>query len=594
MFENPKYIEIAIGSTVNRNQSIALEKLSSYVNGEELYRSYYTFNADFPKHLETFKTVKSFKGKCYLDRIILDIDKGGNTDQFVLDRMRECIRNMIDGLEIPEDWIQPWFSGTGYHIHLPNIFGFEPSKDLPQIVKETLVRYFPEADPSIYDRTRLIRVGWTKNNKTGLYKTPFTIQEIMNLKVAEIHDKSKEPFRKIEQKNAEYTQLFEPIIPVRRNNRDYGSTDTRQAMDITAVAPCVAKMYTEGPQIGKRHITILRMVSYYRRHGLPEAAVRSIIEGWVPEMESKERENIIASCYAGGYRYGCHDKVMDEYCDPKCIYYPSKAQGNDPLIAVLSATDMEKRYVERIRNNLHDQGFNLNEIYPSIGGDYWFLPNELSILMGDTGLGKTGLMQNIILKAKLQTLWLSLEFDDFLMYRRFLQIEKSKTAIEVDDHYQSNTNSWSKDISFIQCLTVPPTIEAIKHLVAEIQPKVLVIDTIDGVGSSQYISDSMVKTDHIINGLRQIVSQQNIMVIGVSHITKSGSRDGRLDVHAAKHSSSIAQKADKVMAIEGERDSQIRVFRSLKSRDAENFETTLEYNPLYFQFNEVNRGETRR
>ena len=104
----------------------------------------------------------------------------------------------------------------------------------------------------------------------------------------------------------------------------------------------------------------------------------------------------------------------------------------------------------------------------------------------------------------------------------------------------------------------------------------------------------MVKTDHIINGLRQIVSQQNIMVIGVSHITKSGSRDGRLDVHAAKHSSSIAQKADKVMAIEGERDSQIRVFRSLKSRDAENFETTLEYNPLYFQFNEVNRGETRR
>ena len=594
MFENPKYIEIAVGSTVNRNQSIALEKLSSYVNGEELYRSYYTFNADFPKHLETFKTVKSFKGKCYLDRIILDIDKGGNTDQFVLDRMRECIRNMIDGLEIPEDWIQPWFSGTGYHIHLPNIFGFEPSKDLPQIVKETLVRYFPEADPSIYDRTRLIRVGWTKNNKTGLYKTPFTIQEIMNLKWEDIHEKSKEPFRKIEQKNTEYTQLFEPIIPVRRNNRDYGSTDTRQAMDITAVAPCVAKMYTEGPQIGKRHITILRMVSYYRRHGLPEAAVRSIIEGWVPEMESKERENIIASCYAGGYRYGCHDKVMDEYCDPKCIYYPSKAQGNDPLIAVLSATDMEKRYVERIRNNLHDQGFNLNEIYPSIGSDYWFLPNELSILMGDTGLGKTGLMQNIILKAKLQTLWLSLEFDDFLMYRRFLQIEKSKTAIEVDDHYQSNTNSWSKDISFIQCLTVPPTIEAIKHLVAEIQPKVLVIDTIDGVGSSQYISDSMVKTDHIINGLRQIVSQQNIMVIGVSHITKSGSRDGRLDVHAAKHSSSIAQKADKVMAIEGERDSQIRVFRSLKSRDAENFETTLEYNPLYFQFNEVNRGETRR
>jgi len=80
VFEPSKYIEVAVGSTVNRNQAIPLDKLSEYVNGQELYRSYYTFNADFPKHLETFKTVKSFKGPCYLDRIILDIDKGSNTD----------------------------------------------------------------------------------------------------------------------------------------------------------------------------------------------------------------------------------------------------------------------------------------------------------------------------------------------------------------------------------------------------------------------------------------------------------------------------------------------------------------------------------
>jgi len=176
------------------------------------------------------------------------------------------------------------------------------------------------------------------------------------------------------------------------------------------------------------------------------------------------------------------------------------------------------------------------------------------------------------------------------MYRRFLQIDKSKTSQEVDEHYMHNSNSWSKDIDYIQCLTVPPTIEGVKHLVAETMPKILVIDTIDGLGSTQYISDSMVKIDHIIQGLRQIVSAQDIIIIGVSHITKSGSRDGRLDVHAAKHSSSIAQKADKVMAIEGDRDSQLRVFRSLKSRDANNFETTLEYNPLYFQFNEI-QGE---
>jgi hypothetical protein len=589
VIDSSKYIEVAIGSTVNRNHAIKVDALQDYINGEELYRSYYTFNADFPKHLETFKTVKSFKGKCYLDRIILDIDKGENSDEYVLERTRESIRNMIGGLEIPENYIQPWFSGRGYHIHLPNIFGFEASKDLPGIVKETLTRYFPEADPNIYDRTRIIRVGWTKNNKTGLYKTPFTVKEIMNFSWTKIHEESKKPFRELDFESVEHTTLFEPVLPTKYKNHDYGSAVTKE-VEVSSIAPCVQKMYNEGPQTGQRHITILRMVSYYRRHGLPQRAVHSIIDGWVPSLENKERDNIVASCYAGGYRYGCQDKMMDKYCDPKCLYYSSKAKGNDPLVALMSAEDIEKRYVQRVRKNLREEGFNLKDLYPSIGQDYWFLPNELNILMGDTGLGKTALMQNIVLRAKLPTVWLSLEVTEYLMFRRFQQIDKSKTEVEVENHYQENDNSWSDDINFIQTLTMPPTIESIRHLVAEERPKILVIDTLEDVGSSQYISDSMVKIDTIIRGLRQILANQDIIIFGIAHITKSGSREGVLDIHAAKHSSSIAQKADKVMGIEGNRESQLRVFRSLKSRDATNFETTLEFNPLYFQFNEINQS----
>jgi hypothetical protein len=589
MINDPRYIEVAVGSTVNRNQAIKVEDLLKYVNGQELYRSYYTFNADFPKHLETFKTVKSFKGKCYLDRIILDIDKGDNSDEYVLERTQQSIRNMIDGLEIPEDYIEPWFSGSGYHIHLPPIFRFEASKDLPNIVRETLTRYFPEADTSIYDRTRLIRVGWTKNNKTGLYKTPFTVREIMGFSWSKIHEESKKPFRQIERPtDLEIVSMFDPVIPAKSLNRDYGSANTQQ-VEVSSIAPCVQKMYNEGPQKGQRHVNMLRMVSYYRRHGLPEHAVHSVIDGWAPDMQKKERDNIIKSCYAGGYRYGCQDKIMDKYCDPKCIYYPSKVKGNDPLVALMSAEDIEKRYVQRVRKNMREDGFNLKDIYPSVKSDYWFMPGELNILMGDTGLGKTALMQNIILRAKLPTIWLSLEVTEYLMFRRFQQIDKSKTEREVEEHYMKEDNSWSQDVNFIHTLTMPPTIESIKHLVAEEQPKILVVDTIEDIPSNSYITDSMVKIDGIIRGMRQILANQNIIIIGIAHITKSGSRDGRLDVHAAKHSSSIAQKADKVMGIEGDRDNQLRTFRSLKTRDATNFETTLEFNPMYFQFNEINR-----
>ena len=580
-----RYIEIAIKHPSNRGVCIPIEELTQYMTGEQMYRSYYTFDADLPVHFDNFKTIKNYKGKYYLDRIILDIDKHENSDDYVLERTRDLVQRMIEELEIPTSYILPWFSGNGYHVQLPDIFGFESSRYLPATVKETLQRYFPESD-NIFDGARLIRVGYTMNDKSGLYKIPLQVNELMQLTWQEIHNLAKSNDKAIIINNNEVITMFDPVYPTKSKNEDYGSANTTKT-DVSSIAPCVQKMYGEGPVNGVRHTNMLRMISYYRRHGLPQEAIKSVLFDWAPDMNKNEINALTGSAFAGGYRYGCHDKIMDKYCDPKCIYYPSKAKGNDPLIAVLSAADMERRYVERIRANLYDHGFNLRDFYPSIKQDYWFLPNELNILMGDTGLGKTSLMQNIILKTKLKTLWLSLELDEFLMYRRFAQIVKSKTSKEVDDHYMESSNSWSKDLDFIKCLTLPPTIESIKHLIAEIEPMILVIDTIDGIKSNQYVNDSMVKIDMVIQGLREIVASQNVIVFGISHITKAGSREGVLNVHSAKHSSSIAQKADKVMAIEGIMGEQIREFRSLKSRDAENFSIRLEYIPSYFQFKEV-------
>ena len=583
-----RYIEIAVKHPSNRGVCIPIDEMFDYVSGEQMYRSYYTFDADLPEHLNNFKTIKNYKGKYYIDRIILDIDRHENSDSYVLERTRDLVEKMLGEMDIPTAYILPWFSGNGYHVQIPDIFGFEASRYLPATVKETMTRYFPESD-NIFDGARLIRVGYTKNDKTGLYKIPLQIDELMQLSWQEIHKMAETNNRSDTVFKKDFTDaitMFDPIYPTKSKNEDYGSSKTSQ-VEVSSIAPCVQKMYNEGPVTGNRHTNMLRMISYYRRHGIPQAAAKSILFDWAPDMNKGEIHSLSGSAYAGGYRYGCHDKIMDKYCDPKCIYYPSKTKGNDPLIAVLSAADMEKRYVARIRANLHEHGFNLRDIYPSINKDYWFLPNELNIIMGDTGLGKTSLMQNIVLKTRLRTLWLSLELDEFLMYRRFAQIVKSKTSKEVDDHYMESSNSWSKDLEFIKCITLPPTIESVKHLIAEIDPMILVIDTIDGIKSNQYVNDSMVKIDMIIQGLREIVASQNIMVFGVSHITKSGSQNGVLNVHSAKHSSSIAQKADKVLAIEGMRDEQIRTFKSLKSRDAENFSIQLEYIPEYFQFKEV-------
>ena len=156
----------------------------------------------------------------------------------------------------------------------------------------------------------------------------------------------------------------------------------------------------------------------------------------------------------------------------------------------------------------------------------------------------------------------------------------------------NNHNSWSQDLDFIQTLTMPPTIDAIKHLVAEEQPKILVVDTLEDISSSNaYNADgSMGTMDAVIRGMRQIIANQDFIIMCIAHITKSGSQNNVIDVHAGKHSSSIAQKADKVMAIEGDRNQQLRIFKSKKSRDEDRFETLLEFNPKYFQFKEIERA----
>ena len=48
----------------------------------------------------------------------------------------------MNGKGIGNELIQLWFSGSGFHIHIPNIYGFEPSNNIAKIVRATLQRDF--------------------------------------------------------------------------------------------------------------------------------------------------------------------------------------------------------------------------------------------------------------------------------------------------------------------------------------------------------------------------------------------------------------------------------------------------------------------
>ena len=179
-----QYIEIARGDKDGKPsiRNIIIEKgsLPKFLKeGEELYRSYYSYDRDILDHMRVYRTVSSHKGNFYLDRITLDVDrvkkKGIEYDEEVHLKVKIQIEELEEKWQLDRNQISTWYSGTGYHLLLPDIFHFTPSKFLPDEVKMTFAKYFPQMDPMPLMKTGLIRVGYSFNVKSNRYKIPLTI-----------------------------------------------------------------------------------------------------------------------------------------------------------------------------------------------------------------------------------------------------------------------------------------------------------------------------------------------------------------------------------------------------------------------------------
>jgi len=602
------YTEVALGSPSNRGKIVPVSDITKYIElannkqNQELYVSYYRFDNEIIKHKEKYNTLKGFDGKTYINQLTLDIDRGDSTDEEVLSKAREFVNDMCYGMDIPESHVIPWFSGSGYHINIPDVYKFEPSIDLPRVVKNTLLKHFPEAD-NIYDKTRLIRSPYTINKKTNLIKIPLTMDELFNYSAKEIHQLAQpknslpELIRDVNVVPIEVkTRLLQPIVNNIKPSKRVVSRSTELSDDqITPnqIAPCVQQMYRNGPTSGNRRNTLLRIISYYRRNGIPFSAAIAMAKDWskmsdgFDESEAVEVTNYI---YYNDRKYTCIDELMDANCKNSCIYYSSKKRGNDPLIPVYSSDQMHEMYSKMIEERKNNPGIDLNQIV-NVGHEYWVRPRELAIILADTGMGKTAFTQNFVCKLPLKTMYISPEFSYDLLWRRFRQIAESKSSYEIDNSYKNGSN-YGDILKNIKVTDYAPSVMGLKRIASEEMPQVLVIDTLDCITTEHYSGDQKSKLDTTIAALREIAQRQNLIVIAISHIPKSESdrvrqTNGKLHKHSGMGSAAIGQKADHVWSLDGLETSNTRHFYSTKSRDNQPFDTTLKFDFTTFNFTQV-------
>lgn len=583
------FTEVVIGSVHNRNTIVPLSSVAEYLKiaqraKQPLFKSYYKFPEAFKVHVNKEHSVGGYRGLVYLDKVLLDIDKGDDKDVECLDRARAFVTRINDDYNIPQEDIRIFFSGRGYHIVLPDHFGFEPSPNLSQLVSETLTAVFPEAD-NIFDKTRIIRVANSMNEKTNLYKINLSWEEFFGMEVnkiielaAEPREQAIEPFGKVELLLAHFLQKTEKSV-------DKQGVKIVVGNDYTRIATCAHKMWNDLRDVeGDRHQKMMRISSAWRRNSMPPDAIQAAFEHRLPSMSKDDITKIVAGKQ---YEFGCQDKYMKAYCDPRCVFYSTKKYGN----ATKGIEQLEKEFGHFLSTDFTESSFNLGELYDT-KEPFWIYPGEFVSVIGDTGRGKTAIVQNWMVHFNhLKLLALSLEVGQNLFFRRLIQIAHKMTKTEVIKYYQKNSNHLSDAVKHVRVSMQSPTLDTLRAMILDNQPNVVVIDTIEDLDIRD-AKDATAITDAAARNLQRLAEEMKIIVIVIHHISKSAALDQEgqrrsLTQHSGKGSSAVEQKADKLIAVEGEADSPHRMLRSLKARDETPFALSLLFDHETFTFKKL-------
>ena len=354
------------------------------------------------------------------------------------------------------------------------------------------------------------------------------------------------------------------------------------------IIPCVQSMLNQGAKEGSRHITAMRIISHFKRHGIPSHYCKVSMLHWnnksMPENSIME---MVENVYNRNYKYGCQDSVMLNHCKTQCIHFTRK----DYLVDIKSSDTMQGELAERLTTDFSGKTINLGKML-NIDKESVIFPGELVTIFGPTGSNKTTFAQNLALGVdfannkivpewQIPTLFLSLELSSLYMHRRHLQIVANKTKDEVNANYKKLYESHKNELEHIMIQTISPTLDKIYEKVRELQPQLVIVDYIDLVDTPVSYRGEYEKIKYISHGLSNMAVNNDLIVIQISQVSREYSRNEVLDLYAGKGSGAIENASRKVIGLNGQPDSSVRAVRLFKNTDGELFDTSIEWTPSF-------------
>lgn len=225
-------------------------------------------------------------------------------------------------------------------------------------------------------------------------------------------------------------------------------------------------------------------------------------------------------------------------------------------LPVYTMEEMEKKYRPFVRA-LSERAFDLGKFLPRLRGySRHLVPGETVLIVADTGVGKTCLLQSLARSANpLPTLFFELELPQELMFERFVQMEIGCFASDVEEEYQNHdVPLWTKYRGLSHILVCPEsglTADQVENYIIRSELKIgrrPVLVCVDYVGlmrspgsRSRYeaVSDTAER-------MKVIAKRTNTIVVMAAQISRP---QGGIEVglHDAKDSGSLENSAGLVL-----------------------------------------------
>ncbi len=285
-YNNVGYKTVLVGQTniVNLEEVEVLEK-------KECYQSVYRFDSK----ISTYSTLSDIQDDVdfYADYLYFDIDHADLTESL------NMAITLCEFLDFRDIHYEKWFSGSkGFHIQVPTVqFEFKPTKD--QNILKRMAMAIAESckvsiDSSIYNTTRIFRVGNSINNKSGLYKIPVTewhLDSIMALAAEPQPDPYPEPWdyslnttlHNVYQKAKEEPKINRTVMP------------TEDVKNTRLFAPATG---------GNRNNKLYRLARQLAKRGIGEQDALFACEAWNNQLEKpldeRELKKTVISAFTKG------------------------------------------------------------------------------------------------------------------------------------------------------------------------------------------------------------------------------------------------------------------------------------------------------